>query len=253
ARRAGGTSQMKALTLELNGGKITCDVEPRETLADFLRDRCRLTAARWGCEHGACGACTVAVDGQATRSCLRLAIMCDGRSVQTLEGLDDDPTMEVLRRHFHQSHAVQCGFCTPGMLMMARDILLRMANPNAETVRDQLSGQICRCTGYSGIVRAIVAAGRELCEASRAWAWAGRGSNGNCHDCGPDRRLEAGRKLLGPFRTHACVQFFARARNRWERFLSIEWYARIDDDPRIALVVLRVVAHRIEGRTPAAV
>ena len=93
--------------------------------------------------------------------------MCEGQSVQTLEGLEDDPTMEVLRRHFHQSHAVQCGFCTPGMLMMARDILLRMPNPNAQTIRDQLSGQICRCTGYSGIVTAIVAAGRELGGAER--------------------------------------------------------------------------------------
>jgi carbon-monoxide dehydrogenase small subunit len=88
--------------------------------------------------------------------------MCDGQTVQTLEGLEDDPTMGVLRRHFHQSHALQCGFCTPGMLMMARDILLRMTNPDAQTVREQLSGQICRCTGYSGIVTAIVAAGREL-------------------------------------------------------------------------------------------
>ena len=153
---------MKSLTLQLNGSKVTHEVEPRETLADFLRERCRLTATHLGCEHGACGACTVAVDGQATRSCLRLAIMCDGQSVQTLEGLEDDPTMEVLRRHFHQSHALQCGFCTPGMLMMARDILLRVTNPNAQTVRDQLSGQICRCTGYSGIVTAIVEAGREL-------------------------------------------------------------------------------------------
>src|SRR5262245_33120196 len=159
---------MKSLTLQLNGSKVTHEVEPRQTLADFLREQCRLTATHLGCEHGACGACTVAVDGQATRSCLRLAIMCEGQSVQTLEGLDDDPTMEVLRRHFHQSHALQCGFCTPGMLMMARDIMLRMANPDAETVRDQLSGHICRCTGYSGIVTAIVAAGEELGRAGRA-------------------------------------------------------------------------------------
>jgi carbon-monoxide dehydrogenase small subunit len=96
--------------------------------------------------------------------------MCDGQSVQTLEGLEDDPTMGVLRRHFHQSHALQCGFCTPGMLMIARDILLRMTNPNAQTVRDQLSGQICRCTGYSGIVTAIVAAGRELGSAKQSQA-----------------------------------------------------------------------------------
>ena len=153
---------MKSLTVELNGVKATYNVEPRETLADFLRERCRLTATHLGCEHGACGACTVVVDGQATRSCLRLAVMCNGHSVQTLEGLDDDLTMEVLRRHFHQSHALQCGFCTPGMLMMARDILLRIANPDVDTVRNQLSGQICRCTGYAGIVKAIVAAGQEL-------------------------------------------------------------------------------------------
>jgi aerobic carbon-monoxide dehydrogenase small subunit len=151
-----------AVTVQLNGAETTCAVEPRESLADFLRERCRLTATHLGCEHGACGACTVVVDGQATRSCLRLAVMCNLRSVQTLEGLDDDPTIEVLRRHFHESHGLQCGFCTPGMLIMARDILLRIANPTAETVREQLSGQICRCTGYAGIVKAIVAAGREL-------------------------------------------------------------------------------------------
>jgi aerobic carbon-monoxide dehydrogenase small subunit len=153
---------MTALSLEVNRAKIISDVEPRETLADFLRERCRLTATHLGCEHGACGACTVVVDGQATRSCLRLAVMCNGHSVQTLEGLEHDPTMAVLRRHFHESHALQCGFCTPGMLIMARDILLRIANPDAATVRAQLSGHICRCTGYAGIVTAIVAAGQEL-------------------------------------------------------------------------------------------
>jgi carbon-monoxide dehydrogenase small subunit len=153
---------MIALELELNGAKVVCAVEPRETLADFLRERCRLTATHLGCEHGACGACTVAVDGQATRACLRLAVMCQGHSVQTLEGLENDPIMEALRRHFHDKHALQCGFCTPGMLMMARDILLRIARPDADLVRNQLSGQICRCTGYAGIVKAIVAAGQEL-------------------------------------------------------------------------------------------
>ena len=157
---------MILLELELNGARVTCDVEPRETLADFLRERCRLTATHLGCEHGACGACTVAVDGEATRSCLRLAVMCQGQSVQTLEGLENDRTMEVLRRQFHENHALQCGFCTPGMLMMARDILLRIARPDAEVVRNQLSGQICRCTGYAGIVKAIVAAGQELGRAS---------------------------------------------------------------------------------------
>lgn len=156
---------MKTLNLELNGARVVHQVEPRDTLADFLRERCRLTATHLGCEHGACGACTVVVNGVATRSCLRLAIMCEGGSVQTLEGMHDDRATEILRRHFHESHALQCGFCTPGMLIMARDILLRISAPDAETVRQQLSGQICRCTGYANIVRAVVAAGHEIASA----------------------------------------------------------------------------------------
>jgi aerobic carbon-monoxide dehydrogenase small subunit len=153
---------MIAITIQLNGTKVAHNIEPRETLADFLRERCNLTATHLGCEHGACGACTVAVDDQATRSCLVLAAMCDGRSVTTLEGLRSDATMDVLRRHFHECHALQCGFCTPGMLMMARDMLQRLRRPDENTVRHELSGQICRCTGYTGIVNAIVAAGQEI-------------------------------------------------------------------------------------------
>jgi carbon-monoxide dehydrogenase small subunit len=159
---------MKSITVELNGAKVVHQVEPRETLADFLRERCRLTATHLGCEHGACGACTVLVNGKATRSCLRFAVMCDGCAVQTLEGFRDDRIMEVLRRHFHEGHALQCGFCTPGMLVMARDILLRFASPDAEIVREQLSGQICRCTGYANIITAVVAAGREIGRATAA-------------------------------------------------------------------------------------
>jgi carbon-monoxide dehydrogenase small subunit len=150
------------VVVDLNGTKVSHDVEPRETLADFVRERCGLTATHLGCEHGACGACTVVLDGEATRSCLMLAVMCDGRSVQSLEGLRDDSVIELLRRHFHECHALQCGFCTPGMLIMARDILRRIPDCDADTVRHELSGQICRCTGYTGIVKAIVAAGREL-------------------------------------------------------------------------------------------
>jgi aerobic carbon-monoxide dehydrogenase small subunit len=153
---------MKSVTVQLNGARVVCDVEPRETLADFVRERCRLTATHLGCEHGACGACTVLVDGKSTRSCIRLAVMCDGCCVQTLEGFRGDRVMEVLRRYFHECHALQCGFCTPGMLMTAHDILLRLPNPDTQTVRAQLSGQICRCTGYAGIVNAIVAAGQEV-------------------------------------------------------------------------------------------
>jgi carbon-monoxide dehydrogenase small subunit len=153
---------MKPITITLNGTKTVAAVEPRQTLADFLRESCRLTATHLGCEHGACGACAVLLDGKATRSCLRLAVMCDDCTVQTLEGFGGDPLMEVLRRHFHERHALQCGFCTPGMLIMARDILMRLPRPDAPAVRKELSGQICRCTGYANIVDAIVAAGEEI-------------------------------------------------------------------------------------------
>jgi aerobic carbon-monoxide dehydrogenase small subunit len=150
------------IALTLNGAKVVQDVEPRETLADFVRERCGLTATHLGCEHGACGACTVTLDGEVTRACLVLAVMCDGRTIETLEGLRNNPVMEVLRRHFHDCHGLQCGFCTPGMLIMARDILQRRPGADADTVRHELSGQICRCTGYTGIVRSIVSAGQEL-------------------------------------------------------------------------------------------
>jgi carbon-monoxide dehydrogenase small subunit len=147
---------MTSVAVTVNGARLVTDIEPRESLADFL------TATHLGCEQGACGACTVLVDGRVTRSCLRLAIMCDGKSVQTLEGFADDWIMEVVRRHFHACHALQCGFCTPGMLVTARDILLRLPSPEAQAVRHELSGQICRCTGYANIITAIVAAGQEL-------------------------------------------------------------------------------------------
>lgn len=156
------------IAVELNGTKITSDVEPRETLADFVRDRCGLTATHLGCEHGACGACTLVLDGRAVRSCLMLAVMCDGCSVESLEGLRSDFLMELLRKHFHDCHALQCGFCTSGMLIMARDILQRLPKCDADTVRHELSGQICRCTGYAAIVKAIVAAGQELADRAPA-------------------------------------------------------------------------------------
>src|SRR3982751_2393960 len=121
----------------LNGEPVAVDVEPRMHLADCLREVLGLTGTHLGCEHGACGACTVVVDGKATRSCLSLAVMCGGRSVQTLEGLRTAPMMETLRRQFHEGHALQCGFCTPGMLIMARDILRRHSRPDIATVQHE--------------------------------------------------------------------------------------------------------------------
>lgn len=162
---------MRSITLNINGEDVTLLAEARESLADVLRERLNLTATHLGCEHGACGACTVDIDGKATRSCLMLGVMAEGRRVQTLEGLRDDPIVIVLRKHFHQQHGLQCGFCTPGMLMMARDLLSRLCSRNVagihdsdieRVVRQGMAGQICRCTGYAGIVRAIVEAAKEL-------------------------------------------------------------------------------------------
>lgn len=153
---------MLTVTLTINDDEQTHTIEPRVLLADFVRDHCGLTGTHLGCEHGACGACTLEVDGKATRSCVVLAVTCANRSVRTIEGLRDDKIMGVLRRHFHELHGVQCGFCTPGMLMMARDILKRRCRPAEATIRHELSGQVCRCTGYANIVAAIAAAGAEL-------------------------------------------------------------------------------------------
>ena len=153
---------MTNIKLELNGEPVALEVSPRETLADVIRDRCNLTGTHLGCEHGACGACTVAINGIVARSCIVLAVMADGCKIETIEGTRNAVDMNVIRRHFHEKHALQCGFCTPGMLMMARDIIARYPNLTEEIIRGQLSGQICRCTGYAGIVAAIQAAAEEL-------------------------------------------------------------------------------------------
>ena len=153
---------MKKVNLTVNGQSIEAAVEPRTHLADFLREHAGLTGTHLGCEHGVCGACTVELDGAPARSCIQFAVRCEGAQVRTIEGFDDDAVMQQLRTAFNAEHALQCGFCTPGMLIMARDILQRHARPDAQTIRHELSGQICRCTGYANIVKAIVAAGQEM-------------------------------------------------------------------------------------------
>jgi carbon-monoxide dehydrogenase small subunit len=145
---------MTAIRLILNGREVSAEVEPRLHLADFLREHRNLTATHLRCEQGACGACTVLIDGQPARSCITYAVMCDGATVDTLEGIDD-PVMAALRRAFSQEHGLQCGYCTPGMLITARDIVLRLPEADPARIRAELSGNLCRCTGYMGIVRAI--------------------------------------------------------------------------------------------------
>jgi carbon-monoxide dehydrogenase small subunit len=147
---------MTQITINVNGRPVTDTVEPRTHLADFLRERLNLTGTHLRCEQGACGACTLLIDGQPARSCITYAAMCDGASVRTIEGLEDDAVMVALRAAFSQEHALQCGFCTPGMLITARDIVLRIPEATKERVRLELSGNLCRCTGYVNIVKAIM-------------------------------------------------------------------------------------------------
>ncbi len=143
--------------LQLNGQPVSGPVEGRTHLADFLRETLLQTGTHLGCEQGVCGACTVFVDGRPTRACITLAASCDGAQVTTVEGFDDDPLMADLRAAFSRHHGLQCGYCTPGMLATAYDIVRRCPDADRERIRRELSGNLCRCTGYAGIVDAIAA------------------------------------------------------------------------------------------------
>ncbi|MGH8700511.1 MAG: xanthine dehydrogenase family Fe-S subunit [Burkholderiales bacterium] len=146
---------MKRIELTVNGKPVSAGVEPRTHLADFLRESLNLTGTHLGCEHGVCGACTLIVDGVPVRSCITLAVACDGASVTTVEGLDTDEIAGALRAAFSREHGLQCGYCTPGMLASARDTVMRMPDASERDIRVAMSGNLCRCTGYVGIVRAI--------------------------------------------------------------------------------------------------
>ena len=147
---------MKTITLNVNGTARTAACEGRAHLADHLREALSLTGTHIGCEHGVCGACTVELDGVPVRSCITFASACEGRDVRTVEGFDDDEVMGQLREAFSAEHALQCGYCTPGMLVTARDIVLRLPHADADRIRLELAGNLCRCTGYRGIVLAIL-------------------------------------------------------------------------------------------------
>jgi carbon-monoxide dehydrogenase small subunit len=146
---------MTEVHVTINGRAVTASLDPRTHLADFLRDHRNLTATHLRCEQGACGACTVLIDGQPARSCITYAAMCEGAEITTVEGLQDDSVTAALRRAFSEEHGLQCGYCTPGMLVTARDIVMRLPNADRARICAELSGNLCRCTGYVGIVRAV--------------------------------------------------------------------------------------------------
>jgi 2-furoyl-CoA dehydrogenase 2Fe-2S iron sulfur subunit len=149
------------IAFTLNGRAVAGDAEPRMLLTDFLRHVIGATGTHVGCEHGVCGCCTVLVDGVAVRGCLTLAVQAEGRSVTTVESLASaDGTLNALQKAFQQHHALQCGFCTPGILMSFTDYLARNPHPTEDEIREVLSGHLCRCTGYAGIVAAVLSATR---------------------------------------------------------------------------------------------
>jgi aerobic carbon-monoxide dehydrogenase small subunit len=146
---------MTAIALTVNGRAVDASVDPRTHLADFLRDGLHLTGTHLGCEHGVCGACTLLLDDMPARSCITYAVSCGGAQVTTIEGLDDDEIAIELRAAFTREHALQCGYCTPGMLISARDLVRRLPDADERSIRVGMSGNLCRCTGYVGIIRAI--------------------------------------------------------------------------------------------------
>jgi carbon-monoxide dehydrogenase small subunit len=171
---------MSMIELSVNQRPVRISAEPRTNLADFVRDKLDLTGTHLGCEHGVCGACTVLVDGVPARSCITYAVACEGAEVTTIEGLDEDGVTTELRAAFTREHALQCGYCTPGMLVSARDLVLRLPHADERLIRVGLSGNLCRCTGYVGIVRAV----QSVIEARRA------------RNIAPEP--DGGRKILGP-------------------------------------------------------
>ncbi|MET0763522.1 MAG: (2Fe-2S)-binding protein [Blastococcus sp.] len=155
------------ITTTVNGAEVTRDVEPRELLVHYLRDTLGLTGTHWGCDTSNCGTCVVLIDGVPAKSCTVLAAMVEGHEVRTVEGLADGATLDPVQQGFMEEHGLQCGFCTPGMMLTARALLDRNPHPDEREIREAISGQICRCTGYATIVRSV------------QWAAAHPAGNGN--------------------------------------------------------------------------
>jgi carbon-monoxide dehydrogenase small subunit len=155
-------SDTSTITLSINGHDHAITVEPRRTLADAIREDCGQTGTHIGCEHGICGACTVIVDGEPVRSCLMFAVQADGKKIRTVEGLANGDTLHPMQQAFMDNHGLQCGFCTPGFLMLAVGVLEREPDISNDDLLDVLSSNLCRCTGYQNIIKAVRAAAKEM-------------------------------------------------------------------------------------------
>jgi carbon-monoxide dehydrogenase small subunit len=155
-------AEPRKIRMTVNGAVCEGSAEPRRLLVDFIREDLGLTGTHIGCEHGICGACTVLFNGEAARSCLMFAVQADGAEIMTVEGLAHGDELHPLQQAFWENHALQCGFCTPGMLMAAYDLLLTNPSPNEQEIREGLSAVLCRCTGYQGIVEAVKAAAEKM-------------------------------------------------------------------------------------------
>ncbi|HLK34957.1 MAG TPA: (2Fe-2S)-binding protein [Terriglobales bacterium] len=160
----------KNVRIVINGTEHRAEVEPRLLLVHFLRENCALTGTHIGCETSLCGACTVLLDGMAVKSCTVLAVQADGRSVTTIEGLAQSENLHPIQEAFWEEHGLQCGYCTPGMILCAHDLLQQSASPTEQEIRDGIAGNLCRCTGYQHIVNAVKSASRKLNQRQRAAA-----------------------------------------------------------------------------------
>ncbi len=163
---------LRQITLHVNGQAFTGQAEPRKTLADFIREDCGLTGTHLGCEHGVCGACTILMNGEAVRSCILFAVQAEGTELMTVEGLADGDRLHPIQQAYWEHHALQCGFCTPGFLMTTYAFLRDTPRPNEREIREGLAGNLCRCTGYQNIVKAVAAAAETLASGARlepAW------------------------------------------------------------------------------------
>jgi aerobic carbon-monoxide dehydrogenase small subunit len=152
----------RPVSLTVNGDRYRAVIEPRKTLADFLREDCALTGTHLGCEHGVCGACTVIVDGDAVRSCLMFAVQAEGAEITTVEGLAPPGELGPVQAAFREEHGLQCGFCTPGFVVSVQAFLAEHPEPSRDEIREALSGNLCRCTGYQGIIRAVERAAESM-------------------------------------------------------------------------------------------